>query len=51
MATPGVVTAGCPVREGDRSWLDALPYFYLARVQLLTLCALLLLPPVGLWAG
>ena len=51
MATSGVVTAGCPVREGDRSWLDALPYFYLARVQLLTLCALLLLPPVGLWAA
>ena len=30
--------AGCPVTAGRGTWLDALPYFYLARVQLMTLC-------------
>jgi patatin-like phospholipase len=51
MATSGTAAVRCPVTAGRGTWLDALPYFYLARVQLLTLCALLLLPPVGLWAA
>jgi hypothetical protein len=39
----------CPVPDNSRSLGDALPYFYLLRVQIITFLALLSFPFIALW--
>jgi hypothetical protein len=39
----------CPVRNTPRRLRDALAYFYLLRVQIITFLVLLSFPAIALW--